>query len=296
MTLHEHVSRARERLERAGIRHDEAALDAEILARHLLGWDRATFLVRRHETTDEPFDTSYSALVSRRARRQPLHQIVGHREFWGLEFEISPHVLIPRPETELIVEEAVARFSSKPPRRVIDVGTGSGCLAIALALEFPGARLVATDLSAAALEVARRNAQRHRVADRVQLVECSLLSRVNGAADLIVSNPPYVPAPSAQGLAPEVRDHEPAVALFGGVDGLDAIRGLLRQAPAHLAPAGCLIFEFGMGQAQDVQALIEREPELRLARICSDLQGIDRVAVVDRQPAASAGATAHEAS
>src|SRR5262249_27521979 len=158
----------------------------------------------------------------RRLRREPISYIIGTREFWGLDFEVGPDVLIPRPETELIVEEAIkmgrAPFSALDRPLFIDVGTGSGVLAVVLAREFPNARVVATDVSARALGVARRNAARHGVSDRIRFVETSFLEGIEDDACLIVSNPPYVPATSAPALTPEVRDYEPPVAVFAGED------------------------------------------------------------------------------
>ena len=165
MTIAEHVALARRALEEAGVPAGEAGLDAELLARTVLAWDRATFVTRRREDAEPGFDAAYAPLVARRARREPVAYILGEREFWGLPFEVTRDVLIPRPETELIVEEALAAFGGgRPPATVIDVCTGSGCLAVTLARAFGGADVIATDISPAALEVARRNAQRHGMA------------------------------------------------------------------------------------------------------------------------------------
>src|SRR5215207_5386561 len=193
MTIAEHLTQGRRALEDAGVPGAEAALDAELLARTVLGWDRATLVSRRGETTEPAFEAAYAALLARRARREPVAYILGDREFWGLPFEVTPDVLIPRPETELIVEEALAAFGGgQPPATVIDICTGSGCLAVTLAREFGGADLVATDISAAAIDVARRNARRHGVSSRIDFRVADLLDGIAGFADLIVSNPPYV--------------------------------------------------------------------------------------------------------
>ena len=285
MTVLEQVGAARDRLVLAGIDRREAALDAELLARHALGWDRATYLCRRREPAPAPFEQRYETLVSRRVRREPMAMVTGHREFWGLAFEVTPAVLTPRPETELIVEEALAVVAGRRMDSVqlVDVGTGSGCLAVALARELPQARVTAIDVSAAALEVARRNAGTHGVADRIAWIESSCLEGLtdDGApADLIVANLPYVPTAATSVLTPEVRDHEPLIALDGGCDGLDPVRALVAQAPAHLAAGGHLIIEFGAGQEDAVRALIADTSGLALVKVVGDLEGIPRTAVI----------------
>jgi release factor glutamine methyltransferase len=281
-SVHERLVQARQIFTHAGIDAEEAALDAEVLARHVLDWDRATLVARWRESPPASFDEHFQPLIARRASREPVAYITGHREFWALDFDVTPDVLIPRPETELIVEEAVKHAREvRPPRHIVDVGTGSGCIAIALAREFPSARVTATDISIAALEVARRNAERHGVAQRITLVNADLLDEVP-PADLIVSNPPYIPAGDAASLPPEVGQHEPAAALFGGAgDGLEIVRRLLASAGAHLADEGRLMIEFGFGQEAPL-----REAALasgwQVVRLCNDLQAIPRVAVLRR--------------
>jgi release factor glutamine methyltransferase len=286
MTVHDLVVDAGGRLGRAGIRQSEARLDAELLARGLLGWDSARFLASRGEPAPAGFREHYDQLIRRRERREPTSYIIGSKEFWGLEFEVSSDVLIPRPETEFLVEEALECSRALTPRTsrplVVDVGTGSGCVAVALANELVSAHIVATDISAAALDVARRNARRHGVADRVHFVRTDFLAGIRRSADLIVSNPPYVPRAHAAGLSPEVRDFEPHVALFGGTDGLEKQRILMEQATKCLVPGGYLLVEFGDGQEEAVRALIEHWPSLRIIRVRSDLQGIPRTMVVTR--------------
>jgi release factor glutamine methyltransferase len=280
MTLHAQIANARRALEKAGIDAIEAAVDADLLARTVIGWDRARLLA----------------------------YIVGHREFWGREFEVGPGVLVPRPETELIVEEALARFAGRlappsplrgfgapgaafgepaPPRhpiQVADVGTGTGCLAVTLAVELPVVRVIATDTSRRALEIAGRNAARHEVADRIDFVLTDLLADVDARFDLIVSNPPYIPASEMPKLPREVREYEPAEALSGGADGLDVIRALLLQAESRLKENGILIFEFGFGEDRAVSEAIASRPAFRLDAMRSDLQGIPRTAVARWQP------------
>jgi release factor glutamine methyltransferase len=283
MTVHDHVMTARQRLVRAAIPDDEAAIDAELIARAVLGWDRATFLSKRRERPPDNFPPRFETLVTRRERREPMAYILGRREFWGLDFEVTPDVLVPRPETETLVEEALARARGGERMRLADVGTGSGCLAITLACRLPRARAVATDVSAAALQVARRNATRHGVLDRVRFVQADLLSGLHGPFELIVSNPPYIPTAALRDLQPEVRNYEPAGALAGGPDGLDVVRALLEQAATRLSAGGWLILEFGWGQAARLAAEIAARPVYELEVIQPDLQGIPRTAVIRRR-------------
>jgi release factor glutamine methyltransferase len=279
-TVHDRIAAAREALVRAGLAPTDAATDASVLARHALGWDRATLVARGREAPPPSFDTSFDEFVARRAAREPVALIMGIREFWGLDFEVTSDVLVPRPETEFIVEEALAEFEDAP-QTVIDIGTGTGCLAIALAREFPEARVIATDISAAALEVARRNASSHAVAHRIAFVRTSFLSGIRVRANLIVSNPPYVPDSAAPALAPEIVGHEPHMALFGGADGLAPIRAILATAEHAVAPDGRLIVEFGFGQEPEVTELAEA-CGWRVLRLRDDLQGIPRTIVLGR--------------
>ena len=282
-TLHDLVVEAGGRLGTAGIRESEARLDAEALARELLGWDRARFLTNRHDEAPTGFREDYDRLIARRAHREPTSYIVGFREFWGLEFEVSSDVLIPRPESEFLIEEALlCHATAGHAGLVVDAGTGSGCLAVVLARELPGAQIVATDISRKALAVARRNAVRHGVAGRVRFVCANFLSGVRPAPDLIVCNPPYVPRGVAPGLSPEVREFEPHVALFGGADGLDNHRTVLTQAAERLSPPGHLLLEFGDGQEEALRATVARWPAFRIVRVRNDLQGIPRTMVLER--------------
>ena len=262
-------------------------MDAELLVREALGgWDRARFLAHQDEPAAGGAEHAVEALLARRERREPISLILGRREFWGVEFRVTPDVLTPRPETELVVEEALACLATDPapaPLSLADVGTGSGCLAVALALELPTAHVVATDVSAAAREVARGNATRHGVAGRIRFERASLLGGA-GNLSLVVSNPPYVAAGDLAALPPEVREFEPASALDGGPDGLEIVRDLLASAGSALLPGGWLVFEFGDGQEEGVRAAIAAS-RLEMVRIRSDLQGIPRTAVVRRPPA-----------
>ena len=277
------MSAARHRLVAAGIDGRDVALDTEVLARHALGWDRARYLARTRDPVPPAFDERFEPLVERRCRREPVAQITGWREFWGLDIAVTPDVLIPRPESELLVETAVALFvDSAAPWDLADVGTGSGCLAVALAWAFPRARVTATDISPAALAVARRNATRHGVADRVSFHDTRGLHGLPGPYDLIVSNPPYVPKPEMARLAPEVTRYEPPSALCGGPDGLDTARELVAEAVSRLRPGAWLVMEIGAGQEAAVTEVVAGQPELSLVEIRKDLQGIPRATVIRR--------------
>jgi release factor glutamine methyltransferase len=279
-TLHALVVAARERLVDAGVFPENATIDAEVLARGVLGWDRARYLADRGERPPDGFTRQYDAWIARRADREPVAQILGRREFWGREFSVTRDVLTPRPETELVVEEVLARFAGSPdPRHVADVGTGSGILAITLALQWPDAAIVATDISSEALGVASTNAGTHGVEGRVRFVRTSLLEGVSGPFDVVVSNPPYVPDGARHALSRDVRDYEPSVALFGGSDGFDLIKALLPQAARVLATGGLLVHEFGAGQEERMRAAAAGEARLELLAIRDDLQRIPRVAV-----------------
>lgn len=275
-TLAEAVAVARERLIAAGIPSDEAPGDAEVLARHVLGWDLTRYVLSRGEPPPASFSSRYDALVARRLTREPVSQIVGVREFWGLEFEVTRDVLTPRPETELIVDEVLAAYPDRTAHlSIVDVGTGSGCLAITLAVEYPNAEIIATDISEAALAVACRNAQRHAVDRRIALVCADLLPSMQ-PVDLIVSNPPYIPEGAAASLSPEVREYEPHVALFAGEDGVEFYRRLFEEAVGQLTPDGRLIVELGYDQRLRVAALASRH-RWRVLNVRADLQGIARV-------------------
>jgi len=275
------VLHARERLERVGIPADEAALDARLLAQHVLGWEAPRLLASLGEPALEGFITPFDALIARRATREPLAYITGTKEFWGLDFIVSRAVLIPRPETELLVETAAA-LGSGNGTRIADVCTGSGCVAVALARAFPRARLVATDSSLEALTIARLNADRHGVADRIEFLHTDLLRDTTSRFDLIVSNPPYVPAGERDTLQPEIREFEPPLALFGGADGLSVIGRLIEQARGRLEPGGLLMFELGVDQGPSVRQLISTQGGLTMMDLKRDLGGIPRVAVVRR--------------
>ena len=280
-----HIAGAQARLRDAGLDPEQASCDAEVLARSLLGWDRATYLTHGRTEAPSGFVQRYEALLARREQREPVSLITGRREFWGLEFEVTTDVLTPRPETEILVEEALRLAPATLPRlHVVDVGTGSGCLAVAIAHERPLARVTATDISAAAVEVARQNARRLGVEHRIAWVCAPFMGSVLGTPELIVANLPYIAETDFAKLPPEVSEYEPRIALDGGSDGLDAIRQLVKQAGTRLAPGGHILLEFGVGQARMLGRYVERQPGLTLRGMRNDLQGIPRVAIIQRTP------------
>ena len=305
-------------------------LAAELLLLHVLGRDRA-WLYAHPEAELAPDDAQrLTALLSRRAAGEPTQHLTGKQEFWGLEFEVTPDVLIPRPETEHLVEVALDRLAvreiraSRPPKMqgagllIADVGTGSGCLAVTLAKELPGATIFATDVSAAALAVARRNAERHGVAPRIHFIECHLLDALTpsfppssvGARhavpapsgpprvtnhesqvtnheprllDLIICNPPYIGRREAPTLPREVREHEPALALYGGEEGYELYADLISQAAARLKPGGLLVLELGHDSLPAVRPLFDF-PAWTSVAVTNDLAGIPRVISAERSP------------
>lgn len=253
---------------------EQPRLEAELLLTALLGCNRATLLAHLDAPLPPMAATIYRSWVQRRAAGEPLPYITGHIEFFGLEFTVTPAVLIPRPETELLVETALAHAGPAP--RIADVGTGSGCIIVTLARHLPQARCYAVDLSAAALEVARLNAARHGVAERIRFLEGDLLAPLPEPVDLIVSNPPYVAESEWETLPVSVR-REPALALLGGEEGLDAVRRLLAQAPASLRPGGMLLMEIGEQQGAAALALARATFPAAECRLLQDLAGKDRV-------------------
>ena len=281
ISLFEKMAQARARLVAAAVRPEDAAVDVDVYVRTILGWDKATLVTRLRESSPDGLEPRFSEWISRRERREPTAYILGTREFWGREFLVTPAVLVPRPETEFIVEEAIPLVHDIAAPRVADIGTGSGILAVTLAAELPAAEVVATDLSGDALEVARQNAERLGVADRVTFIKTSYLDDVDGIFDLVVANPPYVRDGDKIALSRDVR-HEPEVALFGGPDGLRDVGGVLDAAVQRVKPGGWFVMEFGYGQEDDVCRLVGARASLRLQRVRDDLQGIARTAVIRR--------------
>jgi len=273
-------------------------LAAEVLLLDVLGRDRAWLYTHAEDRMDAAASEKFFALIARRAAGEPTQYLTGRQEFWGLEFEVTPAVLIPRPETEHVVEVALERLGSRgiktdmatgrptPKLRVADVGTGSGCLAVALAHELPHAVIFATDTSAAALEVARRNAARHGVFDRIHFLQTDLLAGLlpqvrttpgeSCLFDLIVSNPPYIAHADIALLEREVRDHEPETALFGGETGIEVYARLIEQAARLLTSGGIFVVELGLGAAAKVERMLKASDWVNI-RTTDDLAGIPRV-------------------
>ena len=249
--------------------------EAEILLRHILDVSRSELLTYPDRRLTSVQISRFEGLLSDRVSGYPLPYLTGRIEFYGLEIDVTPEVLIPRPETEMLVDLALERR----PRTVVDVGTGSGCIAVALAKELPGLEIYAIDISPAALAVARRNAERHGVDERIQFIVSDLLDRRPSPVDLIVSNPPYVSADEWAALPAAIRHHEPRLALDGGSDGLELIRRLLSQSQGLLEPGGALLVEIGAYQAEEAKEIAETGfPEKgTVVRIHPDLAGRDRV-------------------
>jgi release factor glutamine methyltransferase len=270
------------RLER-GPHAERARRDAETLLLHLFsGKNRAWLVSHADKKLSDEQAGRYAALLERRHKGEPIQYITGEAEFYGLPFLVTSEVLIPRPETEHLVEKVIELAPLFRGPRIVDVGTGSGAIAIALAHEWPDAVITATDVSRSALDLARRNAERIGFADRIRLVEGDLLAPVQGERfDFVVSNPPYVPTADRDSLSVEVRDHEPALALFAGDDGLDVYRRLIPDAFSVLEAGGFLALEIGYGQSEAVAAQLAEAGFGRI-EFAPDLQGIARVACGQR--------------
>jgi release factor glutamine methyltransferase len=257
---------------------DNPRLEARLLLAHALGLTRADLIRdpnRRVETE------TFNRLIARRLRHEPLAHILGRREFWSLEFEVSPATLIPRPDSETLIEAALARFAAAPPpRRILDLGTGTGCLLLALLHEFPAAFGIGIDIAPEAARLARRNAARLGLADRAGFLAGDWTTAIGRRFGLVISNPPYILSADIPGLMPEVALHEPRRALDGGADGLDAYRTILQGLPDCLLPGGVAILELGAGQAAQAASLARQggfDASLHL-----DLGGIARAIVLSR--------------
>jgi release factor glutamine methyltransferase len=295
-TLSAVLSQAEAELTAHGI--ENPRLDAEVLLVHVLKTDRAGLYTHLYDPLVEEQIRAFDQLVQRRAQREPLQYITGVQEFWSLAFKVDPRVLIPRPETEVVVEVALpllrrdtsplsspSPFQGKDqgerefPLKLLDIGTGSGCIAIALAAELPQAAIWAIDISADALAIARKNAQRHGVAERILFLQGDLFvpfREDKKSFDLIVSNPPYIERDDLPSLQPEVQDWEPRVALDGGTDGLDFYRRLLAEGPAFLCSGGWLVMEIGHGQADEVLSLVREQRDLTEVHCVYDYAGKER--------------------
>jgi release factor glutamine methyltransferase len=287
MLAQEALAGAVQTLKNEGV--DSPRLDAELLLAYVLGANRAAVLARPERKLTPKELTRYRYLVARRAAREPLAYIVGHREFFGLEFSVDPRVLIPRPETELLVEHALHLARQMPtPIRIADVGAGSGAIAVALAVHLSQATIYALDDSAGALAVTAENARRHGVADRVHCLEGDLVVPLPGPVDLVAANPPYVTTGEWEGLAPEIRDYEPRAALDGGPDGLSLLRRLLSTTGACLRPGGAVLVEISASQGDVVTSLARQNFSQAQVQLVQDYAGLDRLVIVSTPTAQSA--------
>jgi release factor glutamine methyltransferase len=282
LTVAEALALGTARLREAGV--DAPAHDAEVLLRYVLGWDRARLLTDASAPLPADQEATYRRHVGERAARRPLQHLTGRQWFWRHEFRVSGDALIPRPETEILVEAALGRLEAVPRPRIVDVGTGSGCIALSLAAERPDAVVTAIDVSPAALGVAAENARALGLADRVRLLEGDLLEPVRSSAgsfDLVASNPPYVDPGDAASLSPEVREHEPALALFPPGEPCSVYRRLAPQAVEALRPGGWLLLEIGQGMEPEVVRICAAAG-FRVEPTIADLQGIPRTVVAIR--------------
>ncbi|HUK41219.1 MAG TPA: peptide chain release factor N(5)-glutamine methyltransferase [Candidatus Acidoferrales bacterium] len=280
-TVRHALAEAAQFLTHAGI--ESARLDAEVLLGHALGMERAELYIRRDSALTCDDGKRFQELLARRAKSEPVAYITGHKEFWSLDLMVTPDVLIPRPETELLVELTLAQVaadSPKTPLKILDIGTGSGAVAIALAKELPTARIWAVDASAAALIIANSNARRHGVAERIRFLHGNLfdpITELGQSFDFIVSNPPYVLTKEITTLAREIHDWEPKIALDGGPDGLDYYRRIIAQTHEYLAPEGRVLLEIGAEIGAAIAELFARTGGFERTKIYQDYAGKDRV-------------------
>jgi release factor glutamine methyltransferase len=278
MRLREWLDRGEAQLS-LGPHPERARRDAETLLLHLIGKNKAWLMAHAEDEFAGCAAIGYAGLLERRRRGEPIQYITGETEFYGLPFHVDHNVLIPRPETEHLVEKVLNLAAQFERPRIVDVGTGSGAIAIALACKLPAAQITATDLSASALNVARENAERNRVTNRIRFLEGDLLTPVaDEQFEFVVSNPPYVAESDQGSLAVEVREHEPSTALFAGAHGLDIYKRLIPCARASIVASGFLALEIGYGQAAAVSSLLKNSGFAQIEFI-ADLQGIDRVVV-----------------
>lgn len=284
-TLGEVIDEARRMLEQAGI--DSAGQEAFWIVEHVLRLPAHLLVADRDRLLSHAELLATRGLIERRVSREPLQYILGTQEFCGLEFDVNSAVLIPRPETELLVEYVVQRISVERQATIVDVCTGSGCIAVAIARLRPRARVIATDLSNPSLDVARQNATRHAVCGRITWLEGDLLGplakqEMEGRIDVIVSNPPYIAEADWAMLQPEVRLFEPRGALVAGPQGMELHERLLQEGGRYLSPGGALIMEIGAGQARVIRRIVDQIPGYRFHRLVYDAAGLERVVIVER--------------
>jgi release factor glutamine methyltransferase len=265
-------------LQRAHV--ENASLDARVLLEHVLGISREQLLMGMSNMLTEQQEADYRQLVTRRAERRPIAQVLGYREFWGMEFAVTESTLTPRPDSETIIETILERTADhSAPLRIADLGTGTGCLLLSLLRELPSATGVGVDMCPRALAVAQENASNLLLAGRAQFVHSNWFAEVDGKFDIIVSNPPYIPSDSIDSLAPEVAQFEPRLALDGGADGLECYRSLLKIVPQKLNANGFLALEIGAGQHKAIEQ-IAKDSGLRLLATKKDLGGIVRALII----------------
>ncbi|HEY4382399.1 MAG TPA: peptide chain release factor N(5)-glutamine methyltransferase [Acidobacteriaceae bacterium] len=281
MTLREALERASAQLDASSDLRADASRDALVLLLHMVGISRANLHADPDRMLTPTQQTAYEAAIRRRLTNEPIQYITGEQEFYGLALHVTPAVLIPRPETEHLVEAVLNELDPTAPLRILDIGTGSGAIAIALAQHLPQCSVTAVDLSPAALEVAAANAALHNLTPRIRFVESDLLDALPASEmwDAIVSNPPYVATSDRDSLHPQVRDHEPAAALFAGASGLDMYCRLIPQACAALKPNGLLALEIGHDQHEVIAGLLA---DWNAVYFIDDLQSIPRVALARR--------------
>jgi release factor glutamine methyltransferase len=281
MTLRQALTLATQQLATSEHLRANAHRDAELLLLHTLQIPRTTLLAHPNRELSSADEALYESHIARRFQNEPVQYIIGQQEFYGLALKVTPAVLIPRPETEHLVESVLQRLPHNQPLRIADIGTGSGAIAIALAVHLPQAQITALDLSTEALKIAQANAETHAVADRITFLQSDLLAAVASESpyDAIVSNPPYIPETDCPTLHPEVRDHEPHTALFSGSEGLDIYRRLIPQARALLKPNGLIALEIGHGQREALATLLS---DWNNVNFVDDLQQIPRVALATR--------------
>jgi len=273
------------RLKFAGI--EGARLDAEVLLRHALGMEKSEFYLNLDALLPIEDEECFRKLLLRRAQREPVAYITGRKEFWSRDFLVTSDVLIPRPETERLVEVALERSklcAGRAQLEILDLGTGSGAVAISLGKELPEARITAVDVSIAALEVARRNSERHGVASRIRFSAGDLFEQIADEFDLIVSNPPYVRREELAALSPEIRDWEPLTALDDGLDELDCYRRIIADAHQYLVPGGHIILEIGADMGKAVAALLNGAGWYAPSLVCQDYAARDRIIVARKTP------------
>ncbi|MCU1320101.1 MAG: peptide chain release factor N(5)-glutamine methyltransferase [Edaphobacter sp.] len=281
MTLRQALAHASAQLASSEHLRANATRDAELLLLHTLHLTRATLLAHPDRELSAADQALYETLISRRLKNEPIQYITNQQEFYGLSLRVTSAVLIPRPETEHLVEALLQRLPHNQPLSIADIGTGSGAIAIALAVHLPQSRITALDISPEALKIAQANAETHNITHQIRLLHSDLLSAVSHEEpfDAIVSNPPYVPESDRPTLHPEVRDHEPSTALFSGPQGLDIYRRLIPQAHALLKPDGLLALEIGHGQREALTALLA---EWRDITFVNDLQQIPRIVLATK--------------